>query len=273
MSIRRFIRLGGSAALSVIAVLGFASNAPAASATLTLNPTHEVASAAGNFFDATFYVDTCFTGMTARIFWRGPAPIASIVDPPCSGQTMTVFFRQVPGPGPTPGYTTYMAGLWADSDIHNLQAYVSAQAVFRMDAPPPPPSVNPGPLPPGHVGPPAGPPPATVVPSPPPPQVSPTATPCPVLTAAITQGSTNPIMPVPQSGLMFLVAVLLGTGSLMRAVRHRRTAALLLLIVVSVVTMSCGRYPPNAVGEASSPTASQLAPSPSQLAPSPSPTC
>lgn len=262
VSTSRFKRLACSVALSVIAVLGFASNAPATAATLNLNPTHEVASAAGNYFDATFYVDTCLMGVTARIFWQGPAPIASVVDPPCSGQTMTVFFSHVPGPGPTPGYTTVTAGLWADSDTTNLRAYVTAQAVFRIDAPPPPPSVKPGPLPTGRVGPPAGPP-ATVAPSQPPPPVSPTATPCPVLTAAIIHASTNPTELARPPRLMQLVAVLLMTVLLLVTVRRRRAAAVVVFILFAIVTLSCGRYPLNASSEAPSPTASQLAPTPS----------
>ena len=259
MLIRRYIRLGCSAALSVTAVVGFALNAPAANATLTLNPTHEVASVAGNYLDATLYVDTCFTGLTAKIFWgQLITPVAQIVHPPCSGQTMTVFFSHVSGPGPSPGYTTFTAGLWADSDVRNLRAYVSAQAVFRMDAPPPPPN-GPGstPPPPGQPGPPS-----TVVPSPSPPPVTPTATPCPVLTAATNQGSTNPAMSIPQSGLVLMVAILLVW--LIAAMLRRRATALLMLILISALTISCGRYtPPIAANEAPSPTTSQLAPSPS----------
>lgn len=273
--IRRFVRLGCSATLSVTAVLSLASSASAATATLTLNPNHEVASAAGNYLDATLYVDTCFTGLTAKIFWgQLITPVAQIVHPPCSGQTMTVFFSHVSGPGPSPGYTTFTAGLWDDSDVRNLRAYVAAQAVFRMDPSPlppcsnpvpPPPPCDPGPQPPSQPGPPGPPaaPPSAVVPSPSPPSATPTATPCPVLTAAINRGSSSPATPGPQAGLVLLLSVLLVTAALARAIRRRRAAALLLLILVTTATLSCGRHVPIAASDAPSPTASQLAPSPS----------
>lgn len=262
VSISRLARLICSVALSVVAILGFAPNAPAATATLTLNPNHGIANPPATFyFNATLYVDTCFTGVTADLFLLGLAPVAAIVDPPCSGQTMTVFFSHVYGPEPTPGNYTYAGGLWPDSDIHYLHGIVSAQAVYRVHPQPPPPSPNPAaPLPPGHIGPPAGPPPATAAPSPPPPPVSPTATPCPVLTAAINQVSTSPKVPLPQFGLMLLAAVLLVTTLPGLRIRRINAAGVVVVILIAVVTLSCGRFPLNAASETPSPSASELAP-------------
>ena len=241
-----------------------------ANATLTLNPNQVVASTSGIYLDATLRVDSCFTGLTAKIFWNQLiSPSALIVHPPCaSPQSMVIFFSHVPGPGPTPGDTTFFAGLWADSDTFNHLAYVTAQAVFHMD-PQPTPIVSPpaGGPPTDRVGPPAGPP-ASTAPTPPAAgpateSPSPVDTPrCPTPAAFV---ATQPATPggTTTGGLLILAALLCGLVALAMKAGRRRGATLLLLLLLAATSISCGRAPPGAA--AAPPQASAVA--------SPTPIC